>query len=805
MKLITNTGIVYLLLATTFSTPVTAQTEEQQNPPPTFIGSATDLRITPRLGVGHTTSGGGFDGFTRFEGFVPLFQEPGNNLTFIEGRFLLDNSANLGGNILLGYRTYDANSRRIWGGYIGYDNRNTGNNTFNQIGVGAESLGEIWDFRANAYLPIGNTRQEAGIFQLRDSFFRENFLILNQQRNQEAAMGGFDVEAGAKIAQIGRDGDLRGYGGLYYYNATGSPDMLGWRLRLQARPTDYLNLGVALQNDDLFGTNVVFAVGVTFPGSRPRGQIRDENTVVARLGESVQRNNAIVVDRIVEVAEVPAINPETNQPYVFQHVNLGIAGGNGTFENPVGTVQEGLAQTLSDGNDIVYVQPGTNPGIPPFTIPNRVQLLSTGPVQPLETLQSGVVQLPLSAAGVLPTIIPSAEASVTLGNATTLSGFDIPNAGTNAIVGTNINTVTIRDNAIANSTQRGIWLTNVTGKVMITDNSIDTTGGIGNSGFVLENTTESVELTIARNRITNTTNNAIGIGLTNTAEGTANISDNTLSGNQLNGISVGFDDTAQGTFTINNNTISNSGNVGIAAQTLGNSTSTLTINNNTVSGNGAEGIGAGISGNSTSTLTINNNTVSGNGTVGIASQISGNSTSTLTIDNNTVSDNGTVGIGINLNEFATSTATITNNTVSGNGFDGIDTEAKDGIITATTGDSSLQLLIEGNAATNNARFGIAIFAEDNSQTFAGVRFNIMTGSPGSRINPNGFLTQTGSPDNLTPTSTICLNLSNNTSDNGFGLNYTSPLSTFQTDTTANTGVISVPALPVEPLGDCPVP
>jgi hypothetical protein len=618
-------------------------------------------------------------------------------------------------------------------------------------------------------------------------------------------MGGFDVEAGARIAQIGREGDLRGYGGLYYYNATGSPDTLGWRIRLQARPTDYLNLGVSLQNDDLFGTNVVFAVGITFPGTRPRGPIREEEAVIARLGESVQRNNAIIIDHQEEVKEIPATNPETDEPYVFQHVNLGIAGGDGTFENPVGTVQEGLAQTLSDGNDIVYVQPGTNPGIAPFTIPDRVQVLSTGPMQALETVESGVVQLPLSAAGVLPTIIPSAEASVTLGNATTLSGFDIPNAGTNAIVGTNINTVTIRDNAIANSTQRGIWLTNVTGKVMITDNSIDTTGGIGNSGFVLENTTESVDLTIARNRITNTTNNAIGIGLTNTAEGTANISDNTLSGNQLNGISVGFDDTAQGTFTINNNTISNSGNVGIAAQTLGNSTSTLTINNNTVSGNGAEGIGAGISGNSTSTLTINNNTVSGNGTVGIASQISGNSTSTLTIDNNTVSDNGTVGIGINLNEFATSTATITNNTVSGNGFDGIDTEAKDGIITATTGDSSLQLLIEGNAATNNARFGIAIFAEDNSQTFAGVRFNIMTGSPGSRINPNGFLTQTGSPDNLTPTSTICLNLSNNTSDNGFGLNYTSPLSTFQTDTTANTGVISVPALPVEPLGDCPVP
>jgi hypothetical protein len=394
-----------------------------------------------------------------------------------------------------------------------------------------------------------------------------------------------------------------------------------------------------------------------------------------------------------------------------------------------------------------------------------------------------------------------------MGNGTTLSGFDIPNAGTNAIEGTNISSVTIRDNAIANSTQRGILLTNVTGEVMITDNSIDTTGGIGNSGFVLENTTESVDLTIARNRIANTTNNAIGIGLTNTAEGTANISDNTLSGNQLNGIGVGFDNTAQGTFTINNNTISENDNNGIFARVLGNSTSTLTIDNNAISDNGNVGIATEMVGNSTSTLTIDNNTVSGNGTVGIASQMLGNSTSTLTIDNNTVSGNGTVGIDINPNEFATSTATITNNTVSGNGFNAIDTEATDGIITTTEGDSSLQLLLEGNSATDNARFGLSIVANDNSQIFAGVRFNTLTGNPGSSDPPfpNSFGAQTGSPDNPTTTSTICLDLRNNTSDNGFVLNYNRLLSTFQADTTANTGAISVPALPVEPLGDCPVP
>jgi hypothetical protein len=177
----------------------------------------------------------------------------------------------------------------------------------------------------------------------------------------------------------------------------------------------------------------------------------------------------------------------------------------------------------------------------------------------------------------------------------------------------------------------------------------------------------------------------------------------------------------------------------------------------------------------------------------------GNSTSTLTIDNNTVSDNGTLGIVINPKEFATSTATITNNTLSGNG--------SDGITTVTEGDSSLQLLLEGNSATDNARFGLSIFATENSQIFAGVRFNTMTGNPGESDPPfpNGFLAETGSAINLSPTSTICLNLSNNTSDNGFALNRLGSQSTFQADTTANTGAIAVSVRPVEPLGDCPVP
>jgi hypothetical protein len=233
------------------------------------------------------------------------------------------------------------NDKRIYGGYLSYDNRNTGNSVFNQVGAGFESLGDRWDFRVNGYAPLGDSRQmvnervlDTGLQLTGNPFFQDHFLVAQGQRqfqqirHFEAAMAGFDVEAGARLAKLGSQGDLRGYGGLYYYNASGSNDALGWRLRLEARPTDALNLGLSVQNDAIFGTNVVLSVGATFPGTRPRGVSKQES-VLARMGESVVRTASIVVDSqtesksFSEPVTVKASNPETGSPYLFQQVKLG--------------------------------------------------------------------------------------------------------------------------------------------------------------------------------------------------------------------------------------------------------------------------------------------------------------------------------------------------------------------------------------------------------------------------------------------------------------------------------------------------
>ncbi|MEQ8754362.1 MAG: right-handed parallel beta-helix repeat-containing protein [Coleofasciculus sp. G1-WW12-02] len=506
------------------------QAQTADSPPP-VTQDLTTLQIKPRWGIGYSTSGAGYDGFTRLDSFLPLWQTPGSTLTFLEGQLQLDNSANLGGNLLLGHRFYHQSLNRIFGGYLGFDSRNTGNNTFHQLGVGLETLGAVWDVRLNGYFPLGDSRDlvdetvfDTG-FQLTERFFEDHFLVVQGQRQRgqvrqfEAAMTGFDLEVGARLAKWGQGGGLRGYGGLYYYDATGSDSSLGWRMRLEVQPTDTLNFGVAVQDDQIFGTNVIVSVGAIFGKTRSQA----DAGILSRLGDGVGRNSSITVDSQTESdfssEEIitTATNPQTGEPYVFQHVNLGANGGNGTVETPFDTLDSALAATRSQGNDIVYVQEGTNPGIPAFTIPDQVQVLSTGPIQQLDTVEFGSVQLPLSGAGVLPQVTDT----VMLGNNTVLSGFAITGVTNPGIVARNISNGEVRDSIINSSSQAGVLLENTGGSISFTNSTI---AGNGVPSLIV---TSVNDVAIANSTLTSTNSATQGISL-DTVSGIFDISDSTI-------------------------------------------------------------------------------------------------------------------------------------------------------------------------------------------------------------------------------------------------------------------------------------
>lgn len=704
--------------------------------------------FTTGPGVGYSSS------YSGLKGFIPITQQPGQKITFAETQAFVDTgNGNPSANVVLGHRFYDAKSDRIYGGYLAYDYRNTGRNGFNQVGLGLETLGRSWDARINAYLPFGATRQltsqnTSTTTTFGDPFFQTNFLAANRtvvqqiDRRFEAAAAGVDVEAGGKITQVG-DGELRGYGGLYYFGAPKGEGTVGWRTRLELRPTENLQLGVALSRDNNYGTNVALSVGVTFPTNNS-GTRRDRpaDPLLARLGDPTNRNANIVLDRQVETRrtttqDVALIeNPATGQPWRFRHAVPGVGTGDGTFENPTGSVAAAVAVAQPD--DIVYVQPGTNPGVAGFTIPDRVQVLSTGPIQRIDTVQLGNIPLPLSGAGVL----PSVNSTITLGNSTTLSGFNISAANGAGIVGNNISQVTVRDNVIGNTTFQGIALNNVQGQVNITDNVINQARG---GGVALNNTAGQVDLLLARNQITNNgatspTGDGVNVQLRNGATGNFTIQNNTIANNSnlggsANGVNAQLFDAANGNFNVTNNAITGNQASGTAITAESTARGTFNLNGNTIANNQINGVDALLSNNAQAQINLNGNAITGNQINGVQAIAADQTTANLNLANNTISNNQLDGVFLQTANQANLTANLTRNIITNNLNSGVSSFANDA--------SNQRLFVESNTIANNGFLGLDLSTSGTAQTLATLRANTITGNlftdaaaltaPGSRV------------------------------------------------------------------------
>ena len=87
---------------------------------------------------------------------------------------------------------------RLWGANIYYDYRNTNRNNYNQVSLGFESLGKVWDFRLNGYLPVGNKTSSWSDLQF--AKFRGHSLYVSRKR--QFAMGSVNAEAGFHVDTI---------------------------------------------------------------------------------------------------------------------------------------------------------------------------------------------------------------------------------------------------------------------------------------------------------------------------------------------------------------------------------------------------------------------------------------------------------------------------------------------------------------------------------------------------------------------------------------------------------------------------
>lgn len=675
--------------------------------------------ITPRYSANLTTGPGTGYGstFGSIVGFIPISQTPGQNLAYWEGKVNIStDEARLGGNFVFGYRTALYPEDLVLGGYVAYDLRGTDDGTFNQLGTGLEVLADSWEARFNAYFPIGEDRRQiAGSQFISDLSFVNNFLIKTTQTGFEAALTGFDLEGGMRLFNW-ETGELRGYLGTYFYGGSGTEGVWGARGRLRAQIKENFHAGLSLQGDDKFGTNLIFNFGVSWGGSpaRKKGETQQES-ILARLGNTVYRQENIVVDQQSESdGGVPVINPATGQPWRFVHVTPGATGGDGTFELPFGEIAvDGVGDARSDGNNIIYVQAGASPILTGgFTIPDKVQLLSSAVSQFINTSQLGNLQLPGSGSGDKPII----NNTVTMGNDTVISGFNIqPGMANNGIASNNVGNISIRDNDISNA-RDGMYLQNLTGEVTITNNTVD---NVTSDGVEIDlNNNQLTTATISGNAISNPGDDGIDIYANNSSGiDTATISGNTVNNTGGEGIDVDFRNSSTlTTANITRNTINFVLAEGIDVDFVGSSSSTTTnITGNTINYALQEGINLDVVfSSSLTTGNITGNTINYVAEYGIYVFANNSSITTTTISGNTVSNVGIPymtyydGIFVNaVNNSTLGTTTISGNEISYATQDGIDVSAYNGSQVTTT-------TISGNTINNVVSDGVVLYGVNNS-------------------------------------------------------------------------------------------
>ncbi len=377
----TNIPFHALLFSVLCSQSFSQDTPFNENPIP-------PLQITVKhiegKGVGYT------EGYSTLEGFfAPTHKVTGNWIPFIDARMHVFNNglpaANAGGGI-----RYLA--KRAWGLNTYYDFRKTSHKNYNQVSAGLESLGEIWDFRINGYLPI--LGKQSSIFDIRFDHFSGHSMILS--RKKEFALKSIEGEVATHALKI-RNTSAYLAAGPYYLTGSGETSW-GGKARLAFDFFSHFTAEAITSYDTLFRGICQGRVSLNIPlgPKRPIPSSKKERKKLEYAHQRVARNEIIPTDK-ARFNKV-AINPATQEPYVFWFVD-NTSHSNGTYESPYPLLAQ--AETSSQKNDVIYVFPGdgTDRNLDTgFTMKKGQRLLGTGVSQIFPTQQKySIVNVKVSA------------------------------------------------------------------------------------------------------------------------------------------------------------------------------------------------------------------------------------------------------------------------------------------------------------------------------------------------------------------------------------------------------------------------
>src|SRR5690606_25604623 len=137
---------------------------------------------------------------------------------------------------------------------------------YNQIGLGLETLGPLWDFRINGYLPVG--RKTTSPYGAEFAGFSGHNLLVSQK--YQFGMKGADAELGFHFGKT-EHFDFYAAAGPYYFIGEVGPNTWGGKARVAGMYKEYVTLEVSDSYDKMFHNNFQGQITLTLPfGGRSR-------------------------------------------------------------------------------------------------------------------------------------------------------------------------------------------------------------------------------------------------------------------------------------------------------------------------------------------------------------------------------------------------------------------------------------------------------------------------------------------------------------------------------------------------------
>lgn len=488
--------------------------------------------------------------------FAPLTWN-GSLLSFADLRFSANNEDGQEFNAGLGLRRIFKDAGFILGGYGFFDRRRSSTgNFYNQATVGGEILGELWDLRANGYIPLTGPKE---IWETRTSLpgslaiSGSEIMMTGGEEvtsSVERPMKGIDVEAGVKLPFLANTllKGSRAYAAGFRFGAHDIPTMEGMRFRAETGQIGLLRFGGGWQTDNLRGGMGFVEARISVPlgdamqaifgtGEKSSGQPRQFATpndeLLRRLDARIERDIDIVTQssrsqrQQIAVAPLAATSSGTTLKIYFVD-NAAASGGDGTLERPYNALAE--AQAIAGANDIIYVRrgdgtsTGQNAGIT-LNKPDE-KLLGSG-----VALTYDIVNMRQTIPGVLvegQTILPAGSAPTITnvsGNGVTITGANVEVAGIN----------------VQGASDNGIYVYNASGANI---HDVATSGNAHDGLRVEANDAGITSATIERVAATGN-KNGVRLYAQNNGALSAKVESSIATGNSQHGIIV-YDDSASG-------------------------------------------------------------------------------------------------------------------------------------------------------------------------------------------------------------------------------------------------------------------